>query len=80
MIVVFLLENMLLHISIFKSDFKIVVFKFWNYSIYNAVKKYFSMVLKVVVSGDTNRGAEGSATVDRHSGTLAIAAAPAHVP
>ena len=38
------------------------------------------MVLRVVVSGDTNRGAEGSATVDRHSGTLAIAAAPAHVP
>lgn len=67
-------------LAIFQSDFKIVVFKFWNWSVCNAVRKYFSMVLRVVVSGDTNRGAEGSATVDRHTGTLAIAAAPAHVP
>ena len=77
---VFLLENMFPHISNFLIIFKIVVFKFWNWSVCNAVRKYFSMVLRVVVSGDTNRGAEGSATVDRHSGTLAIAAAPAHVP
>ena len=47
----------------------------------NAVKKYFSMVLRVVFSGDTNRGVEDGATVDRrHIGTLAIAAAPTHVP
>ena len=38
------------------------------------------MVLSVVFSRDTNRGAEGGAAVDRHIGTLAIAAAPTHVP